>query len=560
MTGSALLVVFALAAPLGWALLLASPALRAPAQAAAVVPVLPALACALYASPGTSVDVPWLLLHTRLGLDPIGSALLLPSATVWMAAALFAARQSLGTRFHALFQLALAGNMGVLLALDAVTFYLAFALMGFSAYGVIVQEDNAESRRAGRIYIVMIVFGEALLLVALPTIVWAADSFELAGLRPWPDGWLGHLALLAVLLSFGIKAGLLPVHVALPPSYAAAPSAGAIALAGAMLNAGVVGWLRLLPLGQSGYEGWGMFCIAEGVLAAFLGVLLGLGQRNPRALLAYSSISQMGLVTVTLGAGLLVPAQAALAVGAVLLFAMHHSLAKGALFCGTALMEQTRGQARRWVFAGLVLAALALAGLPLTSGAVAKTALKAALGGLPAGWHDPLVALLSLSSVATSVLMARFLVLVWPKAQADRAAAPSLWLAWIGLLTLGPALVWWSPLTETAGVKSLAPGALWDAAWPLGLGLAVAWIALRKGRAYAIPPGDIVVIVEGIRRRRAGDRVPKPGDRVRRLSARVADALHAAPSASEGVLQRWEVVALCYLGLIISLWLLIAWG
>ena len=74
--------------------------------------------------------------------------------------------------------------------------------------------------------------------------------------------------------------------------------------------------------------------LGAGIAAAFCGALVGVAQSYPKTVLAYSSISQMGLITVPVGAALLAPALWPAALAAVLLYALHHALAKGALFLG----------------------------------------------------------------------------------------------------------------------------------------------------------------------------------------------------------------------------------
>ena len=85
-------------------------------------------------------------------------------------------------------------------------------------------------------------------------------------------------------------------------TYNAAPIPVAAVLSGAGVKAGVIGLIRFLPLDVP-LEGWGGALAAIGFLSAFYGVAYGLTQRDPKVILAYSSISQMGVITVGLGAG-----------------------------------------------------------------------------------------------------------------------------------------------------------------------------------------------------------------------------------------------------------------
>ena len=127
-------------------------------------------------------------------------------------------------------------------------------------------------------------------------------------------------------------------------------------------------------------------------------------------MLAYSSISQLGFLTAAVGIGLSRPEVGPLAAAAVAVYALHHGLAKGALFLGAGVVENAKGpRTRRLALFLLLLPALALAGMPLTSGFVAKTVFKQAAHQLPAVWHAPLDLLLALGALGTTVLLARFL-------------------------------------------------------------------------------------------------------------------------------------------------------
>jgi formate hydrogenlyase subunit 3/multisubunit Na+/H+ antiporter MnhD subunit len=197
--------------------------------------------------------------------------------------------------------------------------------------------------------------GEVLLLTALPA--------EIAS-NPAAN-WI--IALLVT--GFGIKAGLPLLHMWLPLAHPAAPPAASAVLSGAMIKAGLVGWLRVLPLGFDTAGLWGWALLVGGVAASFGAALVGVTQRNPKAVLAYSSVSQMGLITSLLGCGLLQPGLWPALQVVIVLFAVHHGLAKGALFLGAGIAHHRRDLPPWLLWAGLVLPGLALAGAPLTSGA-----------------------------------------------------------------------------------------------------------------------------------------------------------------------------------------------
>ena len=366
--------------------------------------------------------------------------------------------------------------------------------MSFSAYGLIVHYLTPASRRAGTVYLVLAVLGEAAVLAAL-LMVAATSGLALAAapagvaVSPWRD-----VIIVLLLTGFGVKIGVVGLHFALPLAYGAAPAPGAAVLASAMIKAGLFGWLRFLPLGYALPE-WSTIFIVLGLTAAFYGIVVGLTQREPKVILAYSSISQMGLITAGVGLGLASSAAGAPALVAVTLYALHHALVKGALFLGEAIDRTARVKARAWIRAGLVLLALVLAGAPFTSGALAKHYLKGLSGSAP--WPQAFELVLGVAAVGTTLLMAHFLRQAWrgvhpiPVSRFSDLALPA---AALGLAVL---LVVWLVLPPDDATP-FAPAALAGAAWPVAAGAFVAIFALRRTRdwRFTLPPGDVLVPIE----------------------------------------------------------------
>ena len=279
--------------PLTWAAPLLAAAF-APTRAGRWLPVLaavPALAAALAVPVGSQMSIPWLLLGSTFGLDETGRAFLLFSAVLWLAAALYGtgamARDPRVGRFRCFFLLAMAGNFCLVLAQDMPGFYLGYALMGLSAYGLVTHDGSPRSARAGRVYLAWTVVGELILFSAMVLLAVQAGGTafsELAVVAPTDT------AVALLVLGFGIKLALPGLHVWLPLAYSAAPAAGAAVLSGPMITAGLLGWMRFLPPGAHGLEGWGAGLIGIGLLAAFFGVAMGLVQRDPKVVLGLSLI------------------------------------------------------------------------------------------------------------------------------------------------------------------------------------------------------------------------------------------------------------------------------
>jgi len=502
----------AIVLPLALAALMPVRTARTAALALAPWVPLPALGLALFGTPGVTLEVPWLLLGARLGLDATARVFLFFTAALWLSAGIYAraylAADPRRTRFSGFFLLTFGGNVGLILAQDVASFYLFFALMTFAAYGLVVHEGSAAARRAGRVYLVMAVLAEALLLTGFVLLVHAAGTLDIALASEAIATATGRDTIVALLLAgFGVKAGTVLLHLWLPLAYSVAPTPASAVLSGAAIKAGLLGWLRFLPLGMAALPDLGVLVIAAGLIAAFYGVAVGVTARDAKVVLAYSSISQMGLMSVGVGAGLLAPQAWPVLLPALTLYALHHAFAKGSLFLGVGVVARA-GRAGAGMLFGQLLPALALAGAPLTSGALAKTRLKDALAMLPAPWPDSLGWLLALAAVGTSVLMIRFLFVTATARSPARAVVPLLWWAWgllwllwllgFGLLARTVPLAWSPDLMA----RALAPSGLRAGLWPVVAGTFIAALVMLPllqrvaTRVPPIPPGDILVPIE----------------------------------------------------------------
>jgi len=452
---------------------------------------LPALLAAMLIGDGQ-----WLVLlsgHSGIhfGLDGINRTFLLLSALLWMLSGWFArgwldghARRG---RFIAFYLLAMAANLGLVLAQDLLTFYVFFVLLGFVAYALVVHGGSAGAQRAGRVYMLMLIAGEVCLFTAIALSALQLQDLRFSAMAVAPPSTLA-LGLFA--LGFGIKLGVPGLHVWLPLAHPAAPLPASAVLSGAIIKAGLLGWLRIAPPAGTLAE-WSTAVIMLGLAGAFFGVLRGLTRRDPKAVLAYSSVSQMGLVTVLIGAGLVHPEThpqaAATALFAILLFTLHHGLAKGALFLGVGVIGSATPAQRPLALLTLVLPALALVGAPGSSGILAKLALSDTASA--AGTHPVFTTLLYLSATATTVLMGHLFYLLRDAQGPQRAAlgvasAARLWLPWL-MLVLASLLIPWLWASGTPLVHGAwQPQALWSAVWPIVLG-----VLLLRGRRRAPVPG-----------------------------------------------------------------------
>jgi len=305
---------------------------------------------------------------------------------------------------------------------NVLTFLLMWEGMSLTSYFLVLTEaDDPETVRAGGWYLAMTHAGLALVLAAFLLLAAAAASTSFADLRgaaaTLPPAARDAVFLLA-LLGFGSKAGIIPLHVWLPRAHPAAPSHVSALMSGVMIKLGVYGLLRVgLDLLGGGPAWWGALLIGLGAFSAALGVLYALMENDLKRLLAYSSVENIGLVFIGLGAGFLflrlgITGAALLALAAALYHALNHAAFKGLLFLGagsvlhathTRDMNRLGGLIRGlpWTAAGFLIGSMAIAGLPPLNGFVSEWLLFQSL--LP-GIGSPVPLVAPLMTLAVGVL------------------------------------------------------------------------------------------------------------------------------------------------------------
>jgi hydrogenase-4 component B len=190
-------------------------------------------------------------------------------------------------------------------------------------------------------------------------------------------------------IGFGTKAGIIPLHTWIPRAYPVAPPHVAALMSGLMVKMGVYGIIRICMdvMGQ-GPEWWGITVIAVGAVSALLGILYGLIENNLKLFLAYSSIENVGIILLGVGASMMFKSNglsvlSSVALTAALFHVLNHALFKGALFLGAGAiirgtdsgnMEEMGGLLKRMPYTGLFFLAgsLSICALPPFNGFVSE--------------------------------------------------------------------------------------------------------------------------------------------------------------------------------------------
>jgi hydrogenase-4 component B len=286
------------------------------------------------------------------------------------------------------FNLLLGAVEMVFVADGVVAFLFAWEVMTLLTAALVATEhEDPTSRRAAYLYLVMSHVGTGCLVAGFLFLAAAAGSLSfsamLAGgivVGPARD------ALFALFfLGFGVKAGVIPLHVWLPEAHPAAPTSVSALMSAVLVTAGIYGFFRVCAFGLGVPDvNWALAFMAVGTLSAILGVLYALTQTDIKRLLAYSTIENVGIIVLGLGASMMALAHgsrvlAAVAVAASLTHVLNHAIFKGLLFLGagsvamatgTRQIERFGGLLRRMPWTGLffLIGAMAISGLPLLNG------------------------------------------------------------------------------------------------------------------------------------------------------------------------------------------------
>jgi formate hydrogenlyase subunit 3/multisubunit Na+/H+ antiporter MnhD subunit len=445
----------------------------------------------------------------------------------------------------------------VLISRDAIGFVIAWELMTLSSYVLVIYDHvQPEVRRAGWIYLIASHVGVACILTMFLLLGGGGFGFS-EMLAHAPDGGAATAIAVLGIVGFGVKAGIVPLHVWLPEAHAAAPSHVSALMSGVMIKLGVYGVLRTIAFVPDGLP-WGPILLGLGVLGALVGISLALYQRDLKRALAYSSVENIGIVLIGLGVGLWgasagYPVIAALGTFGGLFHVWNHVVMKGLMFlgagsllhgAGTRDVEQMGGLAKRLPRTALamIVGSLAISALPGLNGFASEWLIYLGLahGGTEAAPGTGMLLLFAVATLATVGVLAvlcfvrivGLALLGQPRSEAAAHAhessngmvAPMIVLGAIAIAlpfvlpVLAAAL---DPVVAQLGAGSAASHAVSDALEPLAIIGAVLW----GGGVLAF-----LAIRRVSRRRRESDTwgcgYVKPTPRMQYSGASFAEGIH----------------------------------
>lgn len=289
------------------------------------------------------------------------------------------------------------------LADNALTFLLAWEAMSLSAYWMVLTEnDQPGTVRAANWYLAMTHVGFAMLVAMFFLLSGGELTASFFAMRLGAASFtplMRDVIFLLALFGYGTKAGIVPLHIWLPMAHPVAPSHVSAMMSSVVLKMGIYGILRVvLDLLGGGPVWWGGLILGIGAFSAILGILYALMQTDLKKLLAYSSVENIGIILIGIGAGFIFQSYGLMTLAALgfiggMYHTINHASFKGLLFLGagsvlhathTRNMEELGGLIKKmpWTAFFFLVGAASISALPPLNGFISEWIIfQALLGG-----------------------------------------------------------------------------------------------------------------------------------------------------------------------------------
>lgn len=336
-------------------------------------------------------------LGMRLSMDGFRGMYAFISAFMWILTALFSLQYMQNdphtSRYIFFTLLTFGAALGVMLSDSLFTLFIFFELLSLASYPWVAHQGNSNALSAAQTYLyVAIICGMTLLmgLFLLPQGMAEVAYAALPSLAALSNEKALFLPACLMLIGFGAKAGLFPLHIWLPKAHPVAPAPASALLSGLMTKAGVLGLLiigaHLLPQSIA----WGTLIFWLGLLTMLLGAVLALFSKHLKRTLACSSLSQIGFIVIGAGLCVLLKDHNALAAWGTVQHMVNHSLLKLLLFLIAGILAlnshslllediQGMGRGKHILHFAFLMGMFGISGVPFWNGYASKSLLHEAL-------------------------------------------------------------------------------------------------------------------------------------------------------------------------------------
>ena len=288
------------------------------------------------------VSVPYIMgtgLHFKL--DMFRYVFVWLTTMIWFLTTLYSTQYLMNhknrNRYYLFFMLTLSSTIGIFISENFLNLFTFFEIMSFTSYALIINDEDDYSHDAGYTYIVMAVTGGLILLMGLLLLYNYTQTLDISELRIAVSslGQIKYLIVSLIIIGFGVKAGMVPLHIWLPKAYPAAPTPATVVLSAVLAKTGIFGIIVTIEVVMSGDFIISIIILVIGFLNMLIGGFLAMMQRNIKRILAYSSMSQIGYILVGIGLIGILKEHRTIAIYGTLYHVINHGIFKALLFMGT---------------------------------------------------------------------------------------------------------------------------------------------------------------------------------------------------------------------------------
>lgn len=333
-----------------------------------------------------------------LKLDMFRYVFVWVTALIWFLTTMYTSqyliKYSKRNRYYAFFMLTYASTLGIFISDHMLNLFTFFEIMSLASYALVIHDEDEYSHEAGISYVSMALAGGLVLLTGLILLydytgtLLISDFARGSGLEY--IGNVRYLISILIIVGFGVKASMIPLHSWLPKAHPAAPTPASAVLSGILVKTGVFGIMITVLVLMKGDKYLSMFMVCIGCVNILHGGLLAVMQRNIKRILAYSSMSQLGYIFIGIGLVGLLEGHGGLALVGTLYHIFNHAIFKVLLFMGVGIIymvvhelsiNKIGGFGRGKVMLRTVffVGCLAIIGMPGTNGFISKTLLHEAI-------------------------------------------------------------------------------------------------------------------------------------------------------------------------------------
>jgi formate hydrogenlyase subunit 3/multisubunit Na+/H+ antiporter MnhD subunit len=332
----------------------------------------------------------------HLKLDVFRYIFVFITSLVWFLTTIYSTQYLISyknrNRYYLFYMLTLGSTIGIFISENFLNLFTFFEIMSFTSYALIIHDEDDYSHDAGDTYIAMAVGGGLILLMGLFLLYNYTQTLDIGELYTAVNGVgsMKYVISILIIIGFGVKAGMFPLHVWLPKAHPAAPAPASAILSGILLKTGIFGVLITTEVILKGDFIVSSVILVIGFINMFVGGLLAIFQRNIKRILAYSSMSQIGYILVGIGLMGILKDHNGAAIYGTLYHIINHAIFKVLLFMGAGIIYMVLhelsinkiggfGRHKNLLKIVFLIGLCAIIGMPGFNGFISKTLLHHAL-------------------------------------------------------------------------------------------------------------------------------------------------------------------------------------